>query len=74
RVYYTNAQAAQLLAERLSTKAERLHIAAIYDLGNKAYTQDWVQYFQEALEKNGNSRVSRIPFDLRTETLFLDLA
>lgn len=74
RVYYTNAQAAQLLAKHLSTGGEPRHIAVVYDLGNRAYTEDWVQYFQEVLEKNSSSKVTRIPFDIRTDTFYLDLA
>lgn len=74
RVYYTNAQAAQLLAGELANPDQPVHVAAIYDLGNRAYTEDWVQYFQDVLERDGASKVTRIPFDLRTDTLFLDLA
>ena len=73
RVYYTNAQAAKLLAERLSTQGNK-RIAAIYDLGNKAYTEDWVNHFQGVIERDNGSEVVRIPFDLRSETLFLELA
>ncbi len=74
RVYYTNAQAAKLLAGRLSSQKNVRRIAAIYDLGNRAYTEDWVRYFQEALEQGGGSLVTGIPFDLHSDTLFLDLA
>jgi branched-chain amino acid transport system substrate-binding protein len=73
RVYYTNAQAAQLLAERLSNQGSQ-RIAAIYDLSNKAYTEDWVNHFQEVIEQDSRSEVIRIPFDLRSDTLFLELA
>jgi len=74
RVYYTNAQAAQLLAKHLSAGGKPRHIAVIYDLGNRAYTEDWVQYFQEVLEKDPASKVTRITFGIRTDTFYLDLA
>ena len=74
RVYYTNAQAAQLLANHLSAGGNPRHIAVIYDLANRAYTEDWVQYFQEVLEKDSISKITRIPFDVRTDTFYLDLA
>ena len=73
RVYYTNAQAATLLAERLSTQ-ENKRIAAIYDLGNKAYTEDWVNHFQGVVEQGNGTEVIRIPFDIRSDTLFIELA
>jgi len=74
RVYYTNAQAAQLLARHLTDQGRPLHIAVIYDLSNSAYTEDWVRYFQDMFEKHSGSKVTRIPFDIRTNTLYLDLA
>jgi len=74
RVYYTNAQAAQLLARHLTEQGKPLHIAAIYDLSNRAYTEDWVQYFQDMFEKLAGAKVFRIPFDIRTNTLYTDLA
>ena len=74
RVYYTNAQAAQLLARHLTEQGKPLHIAAIYDLSNRAYTEDWVEYFQDMFEKQPGSKVTRIPFDIRTNTLYNDLA
>ena len=74
RVYYTNAQAAQLLAKHLSAGGKPRHIVVIYDLGNRAYTEDWVQYFQDVLEKESFSKITRIPFDIRTDTFYLDLA
>jgi branched-chain amino acid transport system substrate-binding protein len=74
RVYYTNAQAAQLLARHLTEQGKPLHIAAIYDLGNRAYTEDWVEYFQDMFEEQAGSKVTRIPFDIRTNTLYTDLA
>ena len=74
RVYYTNAQAAQLLAGYLAAQEKPLHIAAIYDLSNRAYTEDWVQYFQDVFERQAGSKVTRIPFDIRSNTLFIDLA
>jgi branched-chain amino acid transport system substrate-binding protein len=73
RVYYTNAQAAQLLAKRIVVDDKLKSIAAIYDLGNKAYTEDWVHHFTEIAEQHDGS-VSRIPFELSSNTLFLDIA
>lgn len=73
RVYYTNAQAARLLAGRLSAQKNVGRIAAIYDLSNSAYTEDWIRYFQEVFEQGGGSLVARIPFDSRSDPLFLDL-
>jgi branched-chain amino acid transport system substrate-binding protein len=74
RVYYTNAQAARLLAERIMSHTPAIRIAAIYDLDNRAYTEDWVQHFQEFLEQGGGKLVGRIPFDFHKDSLFLDLA
>jgi branched-chain amino acid transport system substrate-binding protein len=74
RVYYTNAQAAKLLAGKLSLQENVRRIAVIYDLGNRAYTEDWVRHFQVALEQGGGSLIIRIPFDFHSDTLFLDLA
>ncbi len=62
-----------MLAKRLLSR-ETKRVAAIYDLSNKAYTEDWVDHFQEVLEQGKGSKVVRIPFDIRSETLFLDLA
>ena len=73
RVYYTIAQAATLLAERLSTQGNK-RIAAIYDLGNKAYTEDWVNHFQGFFERDNGLKVVRVPFDIRSDTLFNELA
>lgn len=73
RVYYTNAQAAQLLAKQIVVDDKRKRVAAIYDLGNKAYTEDWVQHFSEIAEQHDGT-VSRIPFELSSDTLFLDIA
>jgi branched-chain amino acid transport system substrate-binding protein len=74
RVYYTNAQAAQLLAGHLTAQGKPLHIAAIYDLSNRAYTEDWVQFFQDVFEMQDGAKVTRIPFDIRSNTLYVDLA
>ena len=74
RVYYTNTQAAQLLSKHLIDQEKPLHIAAIYDLSNSAYTEDWVEDFQDMFEKHTGSKVTRIPFDIRSNTLYLDLA
>jgi branched-chain amino acid transport system substrate-binding protein len=74
RVYYTNAQAASLLARKLSSQKDLSRIAVIYDLSNSAYTEDWVRHFQQILEQSGGELVARVPFDLRSDTLFLDLA
>ena len=74
RVYYTNAQAAKLMA-KLFLAQENIHrIATIYDLGNKAYTDDWVNHFQEVMEQGGRAEVIRIPFEMRSDTLFYELA
>lgn len=73
RTYYTNAQAAELLAGKLlSTTPQR--IAAILDLSNQAYTVDWLEHFQKALEKGGGTLVAKVPFDVRTETKFLEIS
>ena len=74
RVYYTNAQAAKLLAGKLLLQKNVRRIAIIYDLGNRAYTEDWIHHFQVALEQGGGSLIIRIPFDFHSDTLFLDLA
>lgn len=73
RVYYTNTQAAELLAQRIIARDKIKNIVAIYDLGNKAYTEDWVQNFKGIVEQSGGS-VTKIPFELSSDTLFLDIA
>jgi len=74
RVYYTNAQAAQSLARYLTEQGKPRHIAVIYDLSNRAYTEDWVRYFQDMFEKQAGSKVTRIPFDFHSNTLYTDIA
>ncbi len=66
RVYYTNAQAASLLAQKLFSQEDLGRIAVIYDLSNSAYTEDWVRHFQLILEQSGGVLVARFPFDLRS--------
>lgn len=73
RVYYTNAQAAKLLAQRLRS-LDKSRIAAIYDLDNKAYTQDWINRFQEFFEQEEGAKVIKLPFDIHKNPLFLELA
>lgn len=74
RVYYTNAQAAKLLAGEISSQAGPSRIAVIYDLGNSAYTVDWLEHFEAVLKQGGGTLVARVPFELGSDTLFLDLA
>lgn len=74
RVYYTNAQASQLLADRLYKQEQHRKVAVIYDLDNRAYTEDWVLHFQAALKDSDALQLVKIPYDLRSDTLFLDLA
>ncbi len=70
RVYYTNAQAAQLLAERLRTTDGYRRIAVIYDLGNRAYTENWLNIFKDHLVGIGGNLISDIPFEYGSNTLF----
>jgi branched-chain amino acid transport system substrate-binding protein len=74
RVYYTNAQAAKLLAEKILCQGYPLRITTIYDLDNRAYTEDWIGKFQEIFEQGGGVLTAKIPFDSRREELFLELA
>lgn len=74
RVYYTNAQAAELLAAKLATDKNIRRIAAIYDLSNRAYTEDWVNHFQKTMQQYDDSLITKVPFDVRSDTLFLELA
>lgn len=72
RVYYTNAQAAQLLAERILGQDKITRVTAIYDLGNKAYTEDWVTHFSKIFEQHDGT-VAKIPFEISSDTLFLNI-
>lgn len=74
RAYYTNAQAAQLLAEKILDQTGIRRLTVLYDLGNRAYTEDWIEYFQDVFEQNDKAQISRIPFEYNSETLFIDLA
>jgi branched-chain amino acid transport system substrate-binding protein len=74
RVYYNNAQAAELLAGHLVIDRGLTDIAVIYDLGNRAYTEDWVDRFEQSSRARSKVRLVRLPFDFRSDTLFGDLA
>ncbi len=70
RVYYTNAQAAQLLAERLRTSDGYRRISVIYDLGNRAYTENFLNIFKNHLVDNGGELISDISFEYGSNTRF----
>jgi branched-chain amino acid transport system substrate-binding protein len=74
RLYYSNAQAATLLAEEVSSQTDSIRVTAIFDLDNRAYTEDWLAHFQEILEQGGGSLVGKIPFDFHDDSLFIDIA
>ncbi len=73
RSYYSNAQAAQLLASRLAGTSTATRMAVIYDIGNRAYTEDWLQMFRQNLESRGGEIVTALPFEMQQDTLFTSL-
>ena len=63
RVYYSNTQAAGLLADYLARSPKKPRIAAIYDLANRAYTEDWLKDFRQLYGKWGGEVLVAVPFD-----------
>jgi branched-chain amino acid transport system substrate-binding protein len=74
RIYYTNAQAAEMLARQLAEKYGSTRVAAVYDLSNRAYTEDWLNIFRDRYESLGGKLVKAVSFEFNAETLFLDMA
>jgi branched-chain amino acid transport system substrate-binding protein len=74
RVYYSNAQAAALLAQHLAKQQPKPRIIAIYDLGNRAYTEDWLRDFKARYQQSGGQLIEAIPFEIKGDTLFGKLA
>ncbi len=74
RVYYSNAQAAALLADHLAADPGLKRVAVIYDLGNRAYTEDWLRIFRDRYQAQGGTVAAAIPFEVRDDTLFSSLA
>lgn len=70
RVYYSNSQAASMLAEHLATVRKSPRLAAIYDLSNRAYTEDWLRDFRGSYQKLGGEIISAVPFDSGSGTPF----
>ncbi len=73
RVYYSSAQAADLLAARLGKDDKVRRMAVIYDTVNRAYTEDWLNVFRERFEALGGDIVAALPFELAQDTLFSDI-
>jgi branched-chain amino acid transport system substrate-binding protein len=73
RGYSSNAQAAGLLADYLAGQAQLMHTALIYDLANRAYTEDWLKIFRRRYEALGGTVVAAIPFEGGGDTLFSEL-
>ncbi len=74
RIYYSNAQAAELLASRLAATKAVSRMAVIYDIGNRAYTEDWLRIFRKHFEGMGGEIVTTLPFEMSQDTLFTTLA
>jgi branched-chain amino acid transport system substrate-binding protein len=65
RLYYSNSQAAGLLAGHLADHRQRPRMVAIYDQSNSAYTEDWINAFRQNYERLGGTLLAAIPFDSR---------
>ena len=63
RVYYNNTQAAGMLADYLASSPKKPRMAAIYDLANRAYTEDWLKDFRQLYGKWGGEVLAAVPFD-----------
>lgn len=74
RVYYSNAQAAALLAQHLANRHQIPRMLAIYDLGNRAYTEDWLRDFKVRYQQSGGQLIEAIPFEVKGDSLFGGLA
>jgi branched-chain amino acid transport system substrate-binding protein len=74
RVYYSNAQAAVRLASRLAETGAVKRMVVIYDTGNRAYTEDWLNIFREHFQKMNGEIVAALSFTMQQDTLFSDLA
>nr|WP_319393565.1 ABC transporter substrate-binding protein [uncultured Desulfobacter sp.] len=48
--------------------------AVIYDVGNKSYTQSWLENFKEIFTKGSGEIVSIIPYDTKENNPFEDIA
>ena len=70
RVYYSNAQAAAMLAEHLAAKPQPPRLAAIYDQDNRAYTEDWLTDFRERYAQLHGELIDTIAFSSTAGTSF----
>lgn len=70
RVYYSNAQAATMLAEYLAAQPQPPRLAAIYDLDNRAYTEDWLTDFRERYAQLHGQLVEAVAFSSTAKTSF----
>lgn len=74
RVYYSNAQAADLLATRLGKNDKIRRMAVVFDTANRAYTEDWLNIFRDRFKAMGGDVIATFPFELSQETLFSVIA
>jgi branched-chain amino acid transport system substrate-binding protein len=60
-LYPSTAESAAKMADWLSRNGAPKRVSALYDLGNRAYTQSWFDHFREDLAKFGGT-VDPFPF------------
>lgn len=57
------------------TRVNRMRrVAAAYDQGNKAYTENWLRSFQDALTQDGGQVIEALGFEMRNKPSLLKLA
>jgi len=71
RVYYANSQAAAAMAGHVSNLGLE-KIAVLYDVENRAYTEDWLRVFSEDFADDRHS-VIPVPFKTASAVLFYEL-
>lgn len=74
RVYYSNAQAAALLARHLAARQPPPRIVAVYDMSNSAYTDDWLQNFEKNHRQSGGQMIKAFSIGGLEAAPFADLA
>jgi len=61
RNYFSNRQSAEGMAQLVSQRGLQ-RIAVLYNIDNRAYTEDYLASFRSALEKLGGTIVDAVPF------------
>jgi branched-chain amino acid transport system substrate-binding protein len=60
---------------RYQIKAKRMRrVAAVYDLGNKSFTENWFENFRHAFAEGGGEIVKTLTFKSGSDTKYLEIA